>query len=158
MLDDDAISEILPGPGDMPPWAAPLEDLTDRLKENWGADWGWTRGGCFAFAETFVETFGGELWGVCSQEGSEGDIDFPVEHAIVRVGDAFYDYTGRLDVDAYRADLERRTGRLTFVKRKDDPQVFWFEDEYLDDDDMDSLKEALLEVRDANEHAAPAMA
>lgn len=147
----------MPDAGAIPPWAAALEPLTERLKDECGDNWGWTQGGCFAFAEAFVETYGGEFWAVCSRCVEDGETDFPVEHAIVRVGDAFYDYSGRLDLDAYCSLLHANTGREILVKARTDDGVFWFEDEFLDEDAMDTLKATLAEVRDDREPSAPAM-
>src|SRR4051812_15744608 len=110
----------LPEQGEAPAWLGALADLTEKLVREWkNQDWTWTTGGCFAFAEVFAGTFGGEEYGICSFEADEQDEvhggDYPVEHAVVKVGDAFYDYKGRLDIDAETAALEASTGRRMFL-------------------------------------------
>jgi hypothetical protein len=66
-----------------------------------------------------------------------------VEHAVVQVGDDFFDYNGRLDIEAEMAALTAKTGRGMFLKRRDDDGVFWFEDDFLDDKDMARLHDVL---------------
>lgn len=147
---------LLPERGEFPPWADELESLTRDLMEEWGEGWGWTTGGCFAFAQVFVETFGGEPWGYCVRDEQEGDVDWPVHHAVVRVGDAFYDYTGRFDPKAYGASIgEERTCEML---PKGADGVFWFEDDFLDDDHYQRLRDALATVRRDMEAQLPAPA
>lgn len=132
----------LPEAGEVPAWHAPLRGLTRRTTAAWrDRGWSWTTGGCFAFAEAFKAAFGGDEFGICSRDAAEGD--YPVEHAVVRVGDDFFDYSGRLDIEAEMAALTARTGREMFLKRRDDDGVFWFEDDFLDDKDMARLHDVL---------------
>jgi len=138
----------LPDMGEPPAWHDSLADLTRNLTKAWESQqWTWTTGGCFAFAEVFAETYGGEEFGICSFEADEQNEehggDYPVEHAVVKVGDAFYDYRGRLDIDAEMAAYTASTGRRMFLKPKTDPAVFWFEDDFLDDDDFEALRRGL---------------
>ena len=133
----------LPGPGEVPAWHAPLSDLTGELTETWAhRHWSWTTGGCFAFSSAFLAAFGGEEYGLCSQD-PEGD--FPVEHAVVRLGDAYYDYNGLLDVEAEMDALARRTGRALTLKPRGEEGVFWFEDDFMDDEEMERLHATLAE-------------
>jgi len=138
----------LPEFGETPTWHNALAGLTKNLTKAWkNQGWTWTAGGCFAFAEVFAETFDGEEYGICSFEPDEQDEvnggDYPVEHAVVKVGDAYYDYKGRLDIVAEMAALEASTGRRMFLKAKTDPAVFWFEDDFLDDADFEELRRGL---------------
>lgn len=134
----------LPEQGEVPAWHGALEELTANLVREWkNQEWTWTSGGCFAFAEVFAGTFGGEEYGICSFEDDEHGGDYPVEHAVVKLGDAFYDYKGRLNIEAEMTALSELTGRKMYLKPRSDPKVFWFEDDFLDDDDFDVLRRAL---------------
>lgn len=129
----------LPMAGQVPFWVGPLKPLTKRIKGNWGNRWTWTEGGCFAFAEIFHEVYGGEFWGVCSDP--DGEDDYAVEHAMVKVNGLFYDFTGVVDVEKYMKKLSKENGReLKLLPRH---EAFWFEDEYLDDDDLEYLRDVL---------------
>lgn len=133
----------LPNPGETPYWVAGLASLTKQLQRTGGFWKSWTQGGCFAFAEALHEVFGGELWGVCSRDGGDDDYDYPVEHAMLKVGDRFYDYTGVVDVPAYMERLAQERKREMFLKPASDPEVFWFEDEFMDDEQMATLRRVL---------------
>lgn len=119
-----------------------LAPLTAALQALHGPEWSWTSGGCFAFAETYAEFFGAELWGVCRHDEAAGD--FPVDHALVRVQMAqgqeavYIDATGIVDV----TKLEIGQQLLT----KDDEGVFWFEDDFLDDDHLRQLRDILSQA------------
>lgn len=122
----------LPKVGETPFWIRPLRALTKQ--NNLGT---WNKGGCFAFADTLAEVYHGERWGVCSMDAEDGD--FPVEHAMVKIGGVFYDFRG-----AWTDPLTSiKSKRKLFLKPASDPLVFWFEDEFLDDDDFATLEHVL---------------
>lgn len=121
--------------GQQPFWKKPLSSMTRRLELG-----NWDKGGCFAFAEALVKVFGGELWGFCSFQPADknGGDNFPVEHAVAKIGDRFYDYSGMVDV----SKILKRHPRWT-LKPQSDPGVFWFEDEFVGDDDWETLLSVL---------------
>lgn len=130
----------LPGRvGETPFWVKPMAPMTKKLGLGQ-----WNEGGCFAFAEVLAKSFGGKLWGICSRQTDEdGATDFPVEHAIVKIAGRFYDYRGLLDVELEMRTMEAKNGRKLFLKPASNPSVFWFEDEFLDDDDFAKLANIL---------------
>ena len=101
--------------------------IRDRVREQCDIPtWGWTRGGCFAFAEKLCAAHpGARCFGVCvySEEGR----DWPVDHAIVEFGGAYFDADGVFDARNLKA------GRR--ILSKDDPgnPVAWFDDGFLND-------------------------
>ena len=124
--------------GEVPFWRTPLREMSQRLELN-----EWQQGGCFAFAEALAKVYHGGLWGFCTfhpdddpLENSPTDYkgDYPVEHAVAKIGASFYDFTGMLDVKHILR--QHPTYRL---KSRDDDFVFWFEDEFLDDRDWAKL-------------------
>jgi hypothetical protein len=139
-IEIESADRRLPSVGEPPFWSAPMKAMTKRLGLGQ-----WNKGGCFAFAEALAEAFDGELWGICEfvpdPEHSLGG-DYPVHHAIVKIGDLFYDYRGVVDIEK---ELKSVKGKTLHLKAKDDPtaDVFWFEDEFLDDDDMLELNTIL---------------
>jgi hypothetical protein len=141
LFEDTTQLPALPPVGQTPFWIKPLTPLTKKLVD--GGDWSWTNGGCFAFAEAFHEVFGGEPWGICSEFEEEGDFDYPVEHAMVKVGNQFFDFNGVVDFEEYAQRLAASTGRKIRLKAASEAGVFWFEDEYLDDEDMVFLRKVL---------------
>lgn len=42
------------------------------------------------------------------------------------------------------AALSARTGREMFLKRRDDDGVYWFEDDFLHDEDTERLRDVLV--------------
>lgn len=140
--------EGLPAPNVKPFWITSLMPLTADLKRTWGRDWSWVSGGCFAFAEVFQSVFGGELYGICTEVTESGETDYPVEHALVKLNGAFYDFNGVADIDAQISEikqwkLKQGVDLPVSLKSRDDDYVFWFEDEYLDDEEMKFLKSVL---------------
>lgn len=115
------------------PWRRPLDALGLELQKAHGDDWAWTRGGCFAFAEHFQTRYGGDLWCVCRLDAASGD--FPAEHALVKLGESFYDADGVFDVT--------RLPDGSTLKPKSDDLVFWFDDEFLSDEQWDRLGKIL---------------
>lgn len=145
-LVENAHAGRLPAPGQTPYWVAPLAPYTAELRRGWGREWTWVTGGCFAFAEALHDVFGGELWGVCSHVDADDGLgdDYPVEHAMVKIGGKFYDFNGVVDAEAYMAALSKEKPYATMsVRPKTDPEIFWFEDEYIDDEGMDLLRRVL---------------
>lgn len=124
-------------------WKKALEPLTKQLyREYRDREWTWTTGGCFAFAEAFQAAYGGELYGVCSQEGSGDDMDFPVEHAIIKLGGKFYDYNGIFDIGSVKPPY--------MIKSRDDDYVFWFEDDFLNDKQWKKLFDTMKLIAKQN--------
>lgn len=146
----DIMQVSLPAPNQSPWWVAPLAPFTAEQRRDWGRDWSWVTGGCFAFAEALHDVFGGELWGICSHIDADDGLgdDYPVEHALVKINGQFYDFNGVVDVDSYMARLGKGKKRQGLpvtlsVRPQTDPDVFWFEDEYVDDEGMDLLRKVL---------------
>lgn len=120
----------LPGVGETPFWIEPLKEMTVRLDLKQ-----WNKGGCFAFANALSRVYRLPLYGVCSQDEDGG---FPVEHAMVKYYDLFYDFRG-----AWEDPLQSiKSQRKLYIKPK--RETFWFEDEFLDDADFKLLKRILL--------------
>lgn len=122
-------------------WQSALSDLTQQLVEA-NADlveWSWTNGGCFAFAAAFSKVFGGELYGVCKPETTEGYTDYPVGHALVKLNGVFYDYNGVFDTAAVAAP--------EVIKAKSDDDVAWFDDYFLDEQQTKKLRQILKSCR-----------
>lgn len=101
-----------------------------------GTDWTWTTGGCFAFAEAFQEAFGGEYYGVCRVMDDDGVPDLPVDHALVLLDGVYYDHNGPFD--------PARIANNQVIRHRDDDYVCWFEDDFLDDEQFDTLKAVLV--------------
>lgn len=121
----------LPKVGETPFWVLPLKNLTNQNRLG-----NWSAGGCFAFADTLSAVYKGQRWGVCSLD-EEGE--YPVEHAMARIGGVFYDFRG-----AWSDPLKSiKSKRKLYIKPASDPSVFWFDDEFLDDDDFALLKHVL---------------
>ena len=132
-----------PTPEQIAAWQEALAPLQDKLRAEHGDFWTWTTGGCFAFAEAFQRAFGGELWGDCRYD-TQGK-DWPVDHAVVKIGDAFYDHDG-----LFEPPKGSRTRRML---PESDDRIAWFRDEFLSEADMKLLKKTLSDVRAS---AAPA--
>lgn len=85
-----------------------------------------TQGGCFAVAAAIRRVFGGALWAVAvrENEGEDwGGLDWAVDHALVRIGDNFYDGSGRADTAAYlQSGTAKRPKKLM---RKGAPGLWW---------------------------------
>jgi hypothetical protein len=116
-------------------WQQELRSLTADLKKSHGKTWSWTSGGCFAFADAFVKTFGGKKKGVASHDVQSGD--FPVEHAFVELNGVKYDYSG-----VFEPKLKKNQKIVT----EEDPEAFWFEDDFLSDA---QLKHLTLSLKNA---------
>jgi hypothetical protein len=110
---------------------APLQVKLDRQYEGWT----WTTGGCFAFASAFQSAFGGEFYGVCRPSVENGMTDYPVDHALVKLGDVFYDHDGPYDPESI---LEGQV-----IMSRDDDYVCWFEDDFLGDRQWKKVHEVL---------------
>lgn len=122
-------------------WQSALSDLTQQLvKANADlVEWSWTNGGCFAFAAAFSKVFGGELFGVCRPETTDGYTDYPVGHAIVKLNGTFYDYNGAFNVaSVVTPDV---------IKAKTDEDVAWFDDYFLDEQQTKKLHHILKRCR-----------
>lgn len=87
--------------------------------------WTWTSGGCFAFASAFQAAFGGEFYGVCRVWEEDGEIDYPVDHALVLLNGVYYDHSGPFDVTKILP--------AQVIKHREDDLVGWFEDDFFDD-------------------------
>lgn len=111
----------------------PLE--VEQQQGYYDTDWTWTTGGCFAFAEAFQEAFGGEFYGVCRVSEEDDDPDLPVDHALVLHDGIFYDHDGSFD------PLKILDNQV--IRHRDDDYVFWFEDDFFDDDQFEVLKAVL---------------
>jgi hypothetical protein len=99
--------------------------------------WSWTSGGCFAFASAFQAAFGGEFYGVCRIWEEDGEIDFPVDHALVLLDGVYYDHSGAFDVTKLLPSQ--------VVKHRDDDLVCWFEDDFFDERQLQEINAVLLD-------------
>lgn len=79
------------------------------------------------------KSFGGELYGVATLDTES--LDYPVDHAILKLGDQYYDFEGPFDVTAI--------GEKEVLLSRDDDRAFWFDDEFLDDSQMERLQAVL---------------
>lgn len=110
----------LPNAGETPFWVKPMKKMTKELGLGQ-----WNKGRCFAFAEVLANAFHGKLWGLCSaDQDDDGNTDFPVEHAIVKIGGKFYDYRGLLNIDAEIQNMEATIGRKLYLKPASEDGVF----------------------------------
>jgi len=131
----------LPAPGERPYWVDQLDLMIEQIRLDCSdLDWSWTQGGCYAFADALSKAHNGELWGFCAFDDFSGD--FPVHHAVVKIGGQFFDYSGVLDVQQYAKDLENETGDVIELRSKDDELVYWFTDDCLSDQQMKRLNDA----------------
>lgn len=130
----------LPPLGDKPYWTEALAVIEREVQVEFD-DWTWTAGGCFAFAEAFQACFGGVLYGICAYDEQSGD--YPVHHAVIELQGVYYDARGTIDLAAVIRECETSTGQECELKPKTDDDVFWFDDEYLDDSQMQALSAAL---------------
>lgn len=107
----------------------------DQQQGYYGTNWTWTTGGCFAFAEAFQEAFGGDFYGICRIGEDDDDPDLPVDHALVMLDGVLYDHDGPYDPTKIMSNQ--------VIRHRDDDYVFWFEDDFLDDEEFALLKEVL---------------
>jgi hypothetical protein len=119
-----------------------LLDLRNRIRESSGdRGFGWTRGGCFAFAAA-ARRCGAEI-GVVA-EWCEDANDWAPHHAFLMVVDHLYDATGRHTPRAMLRRYERMTGkslRLGAVKGWSD--LWWPEQEYVKESEIRQIAKQL---------------
>jgi hypothetical protein len=118
-------------------WKGPLMRIASQIRRV-HRGWTWTKGGCFAFAEAFHKAFGGELYGVCRHD-LRGK-DWPVDHAVVRLGGKFWDFDGS---HTARALLKRYGIRGSAIKSEADEDVHWFTDDFLNDSQWSELQSVM---------------
>lgn len=117
-------------------WTEKLKPFEVELQAS-HKHWTWTTGGCFAFASAFQAAFGGEFYGVCRIWEEDGNIDYPVDHALVLLDGVYYDHDGEFEVS--------KIGFTQVIKHKDDDLVCWFEDEFFDDAGWTSIHEIMVD-------------
>lgn len=122
-------------------WQNQLVRLAAPIRKRY-ADWTWTKGGCFAFAEAFQKAFGGVLYGVCEYD-PDGK-DWPVNHAVVRLHDHFFDFEGPHDEAELLRQYKSKRKTKNAVLPNNNENVFWFEDDFLNDEQWTKLHEILL--------------
>lgn len=134
------MSVLTPPFSDPPYWTPALAEIASEITLE-VPDWTWTSGGCFVFAEAFHEAFGGRLCCVCTYDSDSED--YPAGHAMVELNGVFYDARGQVDVATCISEVEATMGTSAEVRYKDDPDVFWFQDDFLNDKQMRALKNSL---------------
>lgn len=137
----------LPTPGQTPWWVSVLTPMTKKLNTWLDGSWSWTAGGCSAFADRLQKAYGGQQW--CVARYDPDGPDWAADHAVVRIGGAFYDFSGVFNPDNYIAALAKqeqtkgKTPHRRAMKRKGSPGLYWFDDQYLDDTQWKQLLIAL---------------
>ena len=120
-------------------WQQKLAPLTKKMMSEWkDSNWSWTTGGCFAFAEAFQKAFGGQLYGVCRIYTENGETDYPVDHALVKLNGQFYDYNGIYN--------RKTVKKNQVIKAASEDGVGWFEDDFLDDKQMSFLFKTMKSI------------
>jgi hypothetical protein len=133
----------LPAPGETPWWIIPLAPMTKKLKNEWGSmNWGWTTGGCFAFADRLQNAYGGELWGASTYD--EDNESWDIQHAVVKIGNTFYDYNGVFHPEVYQRELMHNRFRnepeppFEMISKAEE-HLGWPDDDFLDDKQWKTL-------------------
>ncbi|MBS7671677.1 hypothetical protein [Croceicoccus gelatinilyticus] len=130
------IQRPLPAPDQRPWWQEPLQDLTDEIRAK-EPDWGWTHGGCWAFAAALAKAYGGERRVVLVWDKRADD--WWGHHAVVEMDDGrTYDYEGVFEMPAGGGFDGHAIAKL--VPPDGEDGYHWLDDEiWLSDDQLSRL-------------------
>ena len=87
--------------------------------------WGWTQGGCYAFAEALVEAFPDATLWVIAEKEKESE-DWPSHHAFVKYHGRFYDATGRRTRKDLKAPFTDCIVKIGEVENWPDKWPVWY--------------------------------
>lgn len=136
------------------PWKGPLSGLTKKLSKE--PDWTWVSGGCFAFSQALFLVTGCPEYGIIEISSTKDGVENPggVHHSMVKIGDGYYDYEGKVDVNKWMRGIKR--SRLPhpvklIVGSREDYDDYWFNDDWLSPSEqkilVSVLRSSLSELR-----------